>query len=131
MPTALIVEDEPDANKLLSLLVQLRGYRTESAFTGGEAMEKVGQARPDIIFLDLMLPDANGYDICKALKSHRQTNPIPVVVVTARVAAESRAQSYRVGATEHVPKPYTPDQIFAAMASADSWRHALDQNGSA
>src|SRR5205807_2528884 len=114
MPTALIVEDEPEANKLLSMLVRLRGYRTESAFTGGEALEKVDQARPDIVLLDLMLPDINGYEVCRALKARRQTHPIPVVMVTARVAAENRVESYRVGANDFVPKPYTPDQIFTA-----------------
>ena len=69
MPTALIVEDEPEANKLLSMLVQLRGYRTDSAFTGGEALEKVDREPPDIVFLDLMLPDINGYEVCQALKA--------------------------------------------------------------
>src|SRR5689334_22299746 len=109
MPTALIVEDEPEANRLLSLLVQLRGYSTESAFTGGQALELAGSRRPDIVFLDLMLPDINGYDVCRALKARRETHPIPVVMVTARVADENRLQSFRVGAHDYVPKPYTPD----------------------
>ena len=126
MPTALIVEDEPEANQLLSMLVQLRGYQTDSAFTGGEALEMVGRARPDIVFLDLMLPDINGYDVCRALKGSRPTSAIPVVMVTARLAAENRVQGFRVGATDYVPKPYTPDQIFGAMAQADAWRRRLD-----
>src|SRR6516225_731065 len=83
MPTALIVEDEPEANRLLSMLVQLRGYRTESAFTGGEALSKVDQRPPDIVFLDLMLPDINGYEVCTCLKTQRATSLIPVVMVTA------------------------------------------------
>ena len=56
MPTALIVEDEPEANKLLGMLLRLRGYQTESAFTGKEALQLVEKSQPDIIFLDLMLP---------------------------------------------------------------------------
>jgi CheY-like chemotaxis protein len=126
MPTALIVEDEPEANQLLSMLVQLRGYQTDSAFTGGEALEKIGLVRPDIVFLDLMLPDINGYDVCRALKGSRPTSAIPVVMVTARLAAENRVQGYRVGATDYIPKPYTPDQIFGAMAKADDFRRKLD-----
>src|SRR6185312_11958628 len=125
MPTALIVEDEPEANELLSMLVQLRGYQTDSAFTGNQALEKVEQVRPDIVFLDLMLPDINGYDVCRQLKAHRDTSGIPVVLVTARLAAENRLQGFRVGATDYVPKPYTPDQIFGAMAHADIWRARL------
>jgi CheY-like chemotaxis protein len=127
MPTALIVEDEPEANRLLAMLVQLRGYRTESAFTGGEALEKVELRPPDIVFLDLMLPDINGYEVCKSLKTRKATSLIPVVMVTARIAAENRLQSFRVGADEYIPKPYTPDQIFRAMADADAWRRLLER----
>jgi len=129
MPTALIVEDEPEANHLLSMLVQLRGYVTASAYTGGEALEAVGRSRPDIVFLDLMLPDINGFDVCRALKSRRPTCSIPVVMVTARLADENRIQGFRAGATEYVPKPYTPDQIFGALAHADAWRRRLDDEG--
>ncbi len=125
MPIALIVEDEPEANQLLSMLVQLRDYRTESAFTGGEALEKARRLRPDIILLDLMLPDINGHDVCRALKRSRQTNAIPVVMVTARLQAENRLQGFRGGITDYVSKPYTPDHIFAALAHAESWRRRI------
>lgn len=128
MPTALIVEDEPEANKLLALLLQLRGYNTESAFTGVEAIEKLGN-HPDVVFLDLMLPDTSGFEVCRAIKTRRETNPIPVVMVTARLAAENRAQSFRVGANDFVPKPYTPDQIFDALKAADAWRRGLEKHG--
>jgi CheY-like chemotaxis protein len=127
MPTALIVEDEPEANKLLSMLVQLRGYRTDSAFTGSEALEKIGHSPPDIVFLDLMLPDINGYEVCKSLKNRKTTSAIPVVMVTARVAAENRIECFRAGADDYISKPYTPDQIFQAMADADAWRCHLER----
>lgn len=125
MPTALIVEDEPAANQLLSMLVQLRGYQTESAFTGEEAIKKADNGRPDVVFLDLMLPDINGYDVCKTLKERRATCDIPVVMVTARLAAENRIEGFRAGAAEYVPKPYTPDQIFQAMTRANSSRSRI------
>ncbi len=73
MPTALIVEDEPEANKLLAMLVQLRGYQTESALDGAEAMDHLKKHVPDVIFLDLMLPDVDGYDVCRSLKSSGDT----------------------------------------------------------
>jgi CheY-like chemotaxis protein len=130
MPTALIVEDEPEANRLLSMLVQLRGYRTDSAYTGGEALEKVRDQPPDIVFLDLMLPDINGYEVCKTIKDRRTTSLIPVVMVTARVADENRLQSFQVGANDYIPKPYTPDQIFRAMADADAWRRRIENRDS-
>jgi DNA-binding response OmpR family regulator len=127
MPTALIVEDEPAANQLLSRLVQLRGYQTDSAFTGNEALRKIDDQTPDLVFLDLMLPDLSGYQICESLKDRRATCSIPIVMVTARLADENRIQGYRAGAVEYVPKPYTPDQIFKAMSRATTWRTKLDQ----
>jgi DNA-binding response OmpR family regulator len=129
MPKALIVEDEPEANELLAMLVQLRGYETSSAFNGHEALEQVERVKPDLVFLDLMLPDINGYDICRHLKSHRSTCGIPIVMVTARLAAENRVQGFRMGATDYVPKPYTPDQIFGAMDQAADWRSKLAHSG--
>ncbi len=125
MPTALIVEDEPGANELLAMLVQLRGYRTESAFTGTEALDLAARGRPDLVFLDLMLPDLSGFEVCRALRAARATCSVPVVMVTARVASENRAEGFRAGATDYVPKPYTPDQIFAAMERADAWSRDL------
>ena len=122
MPTALIVEDEPEANKLLSMLVQLRGYSTESAFTGSEALEKVRNRVPDVVFLDLMLPDLDGYAVCRALKSSSTTSQVPVVIVTARIAAENRIESFHAGADDYVPKPYTPDQIFEALDESTAVR---------
>ncbi len=125
MPTALIVEDEPAANDLLSALVQLRGYRTDSAFTGTEALEKVGLRPPDVVFLDLMLPDINGYEVCQSLKAGESTRKVIVVVVTARVAVENRIQSFRAGADDYIPKPYTPDQIFRALDDAEASRRTV------
>jgi CheY-like chemotaxis protein len=122
MPTALIVEDEPQANKLLSMLVQLRGYTTESAFSGQEALDKVRAHVPDVVFLDLMLPDVDGYEICRTLKASGTTSQVPVVIVTARIAAENRIESFRAGADDYVPKPYTPDQIFEALDQSDALR---------
>ncbi len=121
MPTALIVEDEPEANKLLGMLLRLRGFRTESAFTGKEALQLVAKAQPDIIFLDLMLPDLNGYEICKILKSARGTSLIPLVIITARIADENRIESFCIGADDYIAKPYTPDQIFQALEQAVRW----------
>jgi CheY-like chemotaxis protein len=124
MPTALIVEDEPEANKLLGMLLRLRGYHTESAFSGKEALEIIARSHPDIIFLDLMLPDLNGYEVCKILKSAKGTSLIPLVIVTARIAAENRIESFCLGADDYIAKPYTPDQIFQSLEQAVEW---LDQ----
>jgi CheY-like chemotaxis protein len=127
MPRALIVEDEPEANKLLGLLLRLRGYQTEAAFNGRQALELVEKSPPDIIFLDLMLPDTNGYEVCKILKSAKGTSLIPLVIITARIAAENRIESFCLGADDYIAKPYTPDQIYESVDQAVRW---LDQSRS-
>ncbi len=130
MPTALIVEDEPEANRLLAMLVQLRGYTTTSAFTGGEAIAFFeADNSPDVVFLDLMLPDTNGFEICRYIKGRADCRSIPVVMVTARLAEENRARSTQVGADGFIPKPYTPNQIFEALASADTIRRERERSG--
>lgn len=128
MPTALIVEDEPEANKLLGMLLKLRGYRSTAALNGGDALRHLQDHAPDIVFLDLMLPDLNGYEICRALKSSRTACLIPLVIVTARIAPENRIESFRAGADDFVSKPYTPDQIFQALEHAEDFR---ERSGSA
>jgi CheY-like chemotaxis protein len=125
MPTALIVEDEIEANKLLSMLLHLRGYQTESAFDGAEALEKARKHAPDVIFLDLMLPDIDGHEVCRTLKSATTTSATPVIIVTARVAAGNRIESFIAGADDYIPKPYTPDQVFDALAQARTWEQHL------
>ncbi len=113
MPTALIVDDEPEANKLLSMLVQLRGYRTRSAFTGEEALALARDDRPDVVFLDLMLPDLTGFEVCRELRSDRETSLVPVVVVTARLADRNRVESYQAGTATSCPSPTLPTRSFA------------------
>jgi CheY-like chemotaxis protein len=128
MPTALIVEDEPEANKLLAMLLQLRGYQTVSAYRGAEALEKIREHAPDVVFLDLMLPDMDGYDVCRSLQSSRPVSLVPVVIVTARLTAENRIESFEVGADDYIPKPYTPDQIFEALEQSVVWREQLGRS---
>ncbi len=122
MPIALIIDDEPEANRLLARLVQLKGFQSVPAFTGSDAAAALAGTRPDIIFLDLMLPDVSGFEVCESLKAARDTYSIPIVMNTARLAAENRLQSYRHGADAFIQKPYTPDQIFNALKQAPIWR---------
>jgi CheY-like chemotaxis protein len=129
MPTALIVEDEPPANFLLAQLLQLRHYQTDCVFNGGDALSHLREKRPDVIFLDLMLPDTNGYEVCRAIKSDPSTCLVPVVIVTARLADENRQRCYQAGAQVFVPKPYAPNQIFDALRAAEEWWSDLGSQG--
>ena len=73
-----------------------------------------------------MLPDIDGYEVCRSLKTPGGVSVIPVVIVTARLTAENRIESFAAGADDYVPKPYTPDQIFEALEQSDAWKDLLD-----
>ena len=81
--TVLVVDDERDANDILAQLVRPRGFEPIQVYSGQEALAAVEFERPDLILLDLSLPDINGFDVCDRLKRDRETNLIPIVMVTA------------------------------------------------
>lgn len=121
MSTALIVEDEPDANELLAALVRLRQYQTTSVYLGSEAIEQAATHRPDVVLLDLMLPDLSGLEVCETLKANPETTLIPIIVVSAMLADENAARLYEAGANDYIAKPYTPGSIFDALDRAEAW----------
>ena len=81
--TVLVVDDERDTNEILSSLVQARGFVPIPIFTGARTLSAVAEQRPDLILLDVTLPDADGFELCDQLKRARETNLIPIVMVTA------------------------------------------------
>jgi len=127
--TVLIIDDERDANDILAALVQARGFQPVQIFTGGSALDAVGTHDPDLILLDLMLPDLDGYSICEQLKRDRRTNLAPIIMVTALNDPGHQARGVRVGANAYLPKPFTPAELFAAMDRALAWRHEHQTRG--
>ncbi len=121
--TVLIIDDERDANDILASLVQARGFQPVQVFNGTDAVEAVGQHDPDLILLDLMMPDLDGFTICDRLKRDRRTSLAPIIMVTALNDPAHHARGVRVGANAYLPKPYTPAELFAAIDQAMAWRH--------
>jgi len=123
--TALIVEDNPDTNEIMAQQVQLRDYEPIQAFTGEDGLHKAERYRPDVMLLDLMLPELNGFEVCRRLRTHAETCMIPIVMVTALAEDENRVAGYRVGANCYVTKPYSVDALFRAMDRAVQWKRDL------
>ncbi len=127
--TVLIVDDERDTNDILASLVQARDFKPIQMFSGAHVVDAVREHVPDLVLLDLMLPDTDGFAICDHLKRDRATNLIPVIMVTALNDANHRAGGVRVGANGYLTKPFTPDQLFEAIDKALVWRRDHEGRG--
>jgi two-component system OmpR family response regulator len=127
--TVLVVDDERDTNDILASLVRPRGFEPVQVFSGGQALAAVSQRHPDLILLDLMLPDIDGFEVCDRLKRDRITNLIPIIMVTALQDAHHRAAGVRVGANGYLVKPFTPQQLYQSMDEALAWHDEHRQRG--
>ena len=106
MATALIVEDDPDQAEMAARLLRYRQFESSIAPTGCLGLEMARTLRPDVILLDLMLPDTSGFEVCRGLRSDRETMLTPVVMLTALGDDLNRTRGFRVGGNAYVPKPY-------------------------
>ncbi|MHB1562455.1 MAG: response regulator [Isosphaeraceae bacterium] len=127
--TVLVVDDERDANDILANLVRPHGFEPIQVFSGAEALEEVARRHPGLILLDLSLPDIDGFELCDRLKRDRETNLIPIIMITAHRDAKERAAGVRVGANGYLIKPFTPEQLYRAMEEAVAWRDEHQQHG--
>jgi two-component system, OmpR family, response regulator len=127
--TVLIVDDERDTNDILASLVQARDFEPIQLFKGSQVAAAVRDHAPDVILLDLMLPDSDGFAICDQLKRNRETNLIPIIMVTVLHNARHRAAGVRVGANGYLIKPFTPAQLFETLDAALAWRHEHESRG--
>src|SRR4051794_38042887 len=99
---ALVVEDDVVLSELLAEVLKRMQFEPSILNEGKHAVEFVRKNRPDLILLDLMLPDISGYDICQAMKLDRETNLIPIVIVTARTQSEDKLRGLQVGANYYL-----------------------------
>ena len=102
----LIVDDENVVVEMLVRIFSSKGYRTLTAFSGGEAIEKARQGVPDLILLDLGMPGINGFDALKILRSQPITERIPIILVSARTGVEYIIKALELGADDYIAKPF-------------------------
>src|ERR687893_2893327 len=102
MSTALIVEDHHDQAEMVARLLKLRDYDSIRAETGELGLRMAREHGPDVVLLDLMLPDINGFDVCRRLRSDRSTMMTPIVMLTALNEDRHRLNGFRVGANAYV-----------------------------
>ncbi len=107
----LIVDDDLETLRLVGLTLQRQGYQTISAQSGGEGIRLAGTEKPDLIILDLMMPEFDGYKVAKQLKANPKTASIPILVFTARFQMEDKVKSYEIGAADYLTKPVHPTEL--------------------
>jgi DNA-binding response OmpR family regulator len=126
---ALIVEDDTQLAEVVARVLERRGITSTMLHEGAPAPAWVREHRPDVVLLDLMLPDRNGYDVCRDIKLDRETNLTPIVMVTAMGRHEDMVKGLAVGANEYVIKPFEIDDLYAAIDRAVAWRDELTASG--
>jgi DNA-binding response OmpR family regulator len=112
----LIVDDDPDLVEAVSIILENKGYAVAAAYGGVEGLEKVKTEKPDLIVLDVMMPDKDGYEVCKELKADEQYRSIPILLLTAVVSKiPSTTYTQQMGmeteADDYVDKPVEPDEL--------------------
>ena len=124
----LIIEDHPDQARLLERILLTR-YQVEimRVRDGKTGLELARKHLPDLLLLDLMLPDINGFDVCRQLRQERATMLIPVVMVTALSDMQHRVHGFRVGADAYLAKPFGVEELFEAISAAQSWRTSMQE----
>jgi len=110
-PKILVVDDEPDAVELIEFNLKAAGLDAVTANDGAEALKKARQVLPQLILLDLMLPEVDGLEVCKILRRDPQTQAIPIIMVTAKAAEIDRVLGLELGADDYVTKPFSPREL--------------------
>ena len=112
--TVLVVEDEESIASFVALYLRNAGYGVETAATGADAMAKLESARPSLVVLDLMLPDADGIDVCRRM---RKGSDVPILMLTARDEDVDKIIGLEVGADDYMTKPFNPRELVARVKS--------------
>jgi len=124
----VIVDDVPDNLQLLMRTLRQHGYKVRAAATGAMGLETIRAEPPDLVLLDLMLPDLDGYEVCQQLKQNPETAKVPVIFLTARSQTSDVVRAFAAGGVDYVSKPFQIEEILARIDTQIRLRRAeLDQ----
>jgi two-component system phosphate regulon response regulator PhoB len=112
MAKILVVDDEPDAIELIKFNLKGAGYDVLTASDGDEALKKARSVLPDLIILDVMLPEVDGLEVCKILRRDQRVSATPVLMLTAKAAEIDRVLGLELGADDYVTKPFSPRELI-------------------
>jgi two-component system phosphate regulon response regulator PhoB len=124
MAHIIVIEDEADLQRLLEYNLKQAGYTVSVAGRGQEGLRLAQQLKPDLVLLDLMLPDVSGTEVCRTLKSQPETKAIPVVMVTARGEEIDRVVGFEIGADDYVVKPFSVRELLLRISAILRRQHS-------
>ena len=111
----LIADDNENIREALTYLLEDEGYKLWLAKDGAEALRQARDVRPDILFLDIMMPEINGYDVCQTIKNDPDLRDIYVIMLTAKGQVSEQERGRAVGADEYIVKPFSPMEILTKI----------------
>jgi DNA-binding response OmpR family regulator len=111
----LVVDDEIDTCKMLMLSLKVQGYEADYALSGAQALAKIHTALPDAIVLDLMMPDTDGFEVTRYLRSNEATAKLPILILSAIARPDAEAEALRVGVNMFLRKPISPRDLGSAI----------------
>lgn len=118
MKKILVIDDLPENVFLLQDRLESEGYEVITAYEGKSGLNKAISEQPDLILLDIMMPDITGLDVCKKLVSNEETAHIPIILVTAKIEAEDIKEGLEAGAFDYIKKPFNRIELLARVKSA-------------
>jgi two-component system phosphate regulon response regulator PhoB len=127
MNPVLIVEDEADISELVEYHLKQSGFSVTSVADGAAALEQVRRKRPALIILDLMLPNMDGKDICRALKANPLTRSIPILILSAKTEEMDRIVGFELGAEDYVTKPFSPRELVLRVKAILQRKEAVHE----
>ena len=113
----LIVDDEPHLIRSLSFLMSREGYEVYTAENGEEALQKAGQYRPELVFLDIMMPRKNGYEVCEVIRQMPELKNAYIIMLSAKGREIDKDNALKAGADEFMSKPFSPLEVIARVKS--------------
>ncbi len=114
----LIVEDDGDISNMLKIYFMSQGYDVDVAPRGGEALEKTRQVMPHLLVLDIMLPDIDGYEVCRSLRTNTRTSHIPVIFLTQKDERSDKLKGLELGADDYITKPFDIEELKLRVQNA-------------
>jgi DNA-binding response OmpR family regulator len=117
VPHVLIAEDDHDIAALIRHALERQGYSASVVTGGRQALTAVAARRPDLMILDLMLPELGGLDVCRALRAKSETTSLPIIMLTARGEESDRVVGLEIGADDYVTKPFSPKELVARVGA--------------